>query len=87
MLVKSIDQCCPEVIVNDADAPANRGLACATEQRLGLLRSELDFAHVDSILAHGLHEFFDSLQTKMNTIDEHIRSDFFGQAAQAAAAA
>lgn len=61
--------------------------SCATEQRMGLLRSELDFAQVDSILAHGLHEFFDALQLKMNTIDEYIRGDFFGQQAAAAGAA
>jgi uncharacterized alpha-E superfamily protein len=50
--------------------------SCASEQRLGLLRSELDFARVDGILTGGLHEFCDSLQTKMNTIDECINSDF-----------
>jgi len=61
--------------------------SCATEQRMGLLRSELDFTHVESILAHGLHEFFDALQLKMNTIDEYVRSDFFGQKALAAGAA
>jgi uncharacterized alpha-E superfamily protein len=53
--------------------------SCATEQRLGLLRSELDYAQVDPILRSGLHEFFDGLQLKMNTIDECIRGDFFAQ--------
>jgi len=53
--------------------------SCSTEQRLGLLRSELDYAHVDSILQAGLHEFFDGLQLRMNTIDEFIRGDFFAQ--------
>src|SRR5215510_12032221 len=53
--------------------------SCASEQRLGLLRSELDFARVDSILSGGLHEFCDALQTKMNTIDECVLSDFFAQ--------
>jgi uncharacterized alpha-E superfamily protein len=52
---------------------------CASEQRLGLLRSELDFARVEPILAAGLHEFCDALQTKMNTIDECILADFFAQ--------
>jgi uncharacterized alpha-E superfamily protein len=51
--------------------------SCACEQRLGLLRGELDFARVDSILAGGLHEFCDALQVKMNTIDDCINSDFF----------
>lgn len=53
--------------------------SCASEQKIGLLRSELDFTRVESILAGGLHEFFDALQTKMNTIDECIFRDFFAQ--------
>jgi uncharacterized alpha-E superfamily protein len=53
--------------------------SCASEQKIGLLRSELDFTRVESILAGGLHEFFDALQTKMNTIDECIFGDFFAQ--------
>jgi hypothetical protein len=48
-----------------------------TEQKLGLLRSELDFAQAESIIQAGLHEFFDSLQFKMNTIDECVYVDFF----------
>jgi uncharacterized alpha-E superfamily protein len=57
-------------------SPAD-SFSCASEQRLGLLRGELDFTRVDTILTAGLHEFCDSLQTKMNTIDECINSDFF----------
>ena len=53
--------------------------SCGAEQRLGLLRSELDYAQVDPILQSGLHEFFDALQQKMNTIDECVRGDFFAQ--------
>jgi uncharacterized alpha-E superfamily protein len=53
--------------------------SCPSEQRLGLLRSELDFTAVDAILAGGLHEFCDAVQTKMNTIDECISGDFFAQ--------
>jgi len=53
--------------------------SCATEQRLGLLRSELDYAPVDMVFKTGLHEFLDGLQGKMNKIDECIRSDFFAQ--------
>jgi len=53
--------------------------SCASEQRAGMLRSELDFARVEAILAGGLHEFCDALQTKMNTIDECILVDFFAR--------
>jgi uncharacterized alpha-E superfamily protein len=51
--------------------------SCASEQRLGLLRSELDYAPVESVFAAGLHEFLDGLQVKMNKIDGCIQSDFF----------
>ena len=51
--------------------------ACPSEQRMGVLRSELDFAAVEPILTAGLHEFCDSVQTKMNTIGECISDDFF----------
>jgi uncharacterized alpha-E superfamily protein len=60
--------------------------SCATEQRLGLLRSELDYAQVEPILQSGLHEFFDGLQLRMNTIDECIGGDFFAQKVAAGAA-
>ena len=40
---------------------------------------------VEAILAGGLHEFCDALQTKMNTIDECILGDFFAQRPLAAA--
>jgi uncharacterized alpha-E superfamily protein len=53
--------------------------SCATEQRLGLLRSELDYAQAEPILQAGLHEFLDALEAKMNTIDECVRGDFFAQ--------
>jgi uncharacterized alpha-E superfamily protein len=53
--------------------------SCPSEQRMGALRSELDFTTVKSILAAGLHEFCDAVQTKMNTIDECISGDFIAQ--------
>jgi uncharacterized alpha-E superfamily protein len=53
--------------------------SCKAEQRLGMLRSELDYARMDAIMSGGLHEFFDAMQTKMNTIDECILDDFFAQ--------
>jgi uncharacterized alpha-E superfamily protein len=51
--------------------------SCTSEQRLGLLRSELDYAPVENVFAQGLHEFLDGLQVKMNKIDECVTSDFF----------
>jgi uncharacterized alpha-E superfamily protein len=60
--------------------------SCTSEQRMGLLRSELDYAQVEAILAGGLHEFLDGLQAKMNRIDECVLENFFARRAVAAAA-
>jgi uncharacterized alpha-E superfamily protein len=65
-------------------APAGT-FSCPSEQRMGVLRSELDFAAVEAILAAGLHEFCDASQTKMNIIDECISGDFFALRPLAAA--
>ena len=54
-------------------------LSCTSEQRLGMLKSELDYGRFDSTAARGLHEFLDGLQVKMNRIDECITGDFFAQ--------
>jgi len=47
------------------------------EQRLGQLRSELAYAQVTEIIANGLHEFLDSLQTKLNQVGGAIHETFF----------
>jgi uncharacterized alpha-E superfamily protein len=51
--------------------------SCVSEQKLGLLRSELHYSQVKTILATGLHEFLDALQVKLNRIDSSILEDFF----------
>jgi uncharacterized alpha-E superfamily protein len=60
---------------------------CSSEQRLGMLKSELDYGRVDATLAAGLHEFLDGLQVKMNRIDECILRDFCAQDTAAGATA
>jgi uncharacterized alpha-E superfamily protein len=47
------------------------------EQRLGRLRSELDYAQIQEIIAGGLHEFLDAFQTKLNHVGEAIFHTFF----------
>ena len=47
-----------------------------SEQLMGQLRAELDFATVDEIIGHGLHEYLDGLQARMNAIDNSLRDDF-----------
>jgi uncharacterized alpha-E superfamily protein len=59
-------------------APAG-SFSCVSEQRLGRLHSELDYCNVSDLISSGLHEFCDTLQAKMNAIDECILGDFFAQ--------
>jgi uncharacterized alpha-E superfamily protein len=47
------------------------------ERVLGLLCSDLAYAEIDDIIAAGLHEYLDELQTKMNQVGQHIRDTFF----------
>jgi uncharacterized alpha-E superfamily protein len=47
-----------------------------SEQLMGQLRAELDFASVESVIRGGLHEYLDGLQLKMNEIDRSLASDF-----------
>jgi uncharacterized alpha-E superfamily protein len=46
------------------------------EKRLGQLRSELAYVTVGEIISIGLHEFLDSLQTKLNAVGEGIYQTF-----------
>ncbi len=47
------------------------------EQHLGQLRAELAYIGVQQILHQGLHEFLDTLQTKLNLIGDGIFETFF----------
>jgi len=47
------------------------------EQRLGQLRAELAYTDTEQIVARGLHEFLDALQTKLNLVDQSIYDTFF----------
>ncbi len=70
------NRCTPSRARRGADFPA------APSSGSGMLRSELNYAQVDGILAAGLHEFLDALQVKMNTIDECLLGGFFRPAAR-----
>jgi uncharacterized alpha-E superfamily protein len=57
-----------------------------SEQLMGSLRAELDFASVDRIIDNGLHEYLDDLQVKMNAIGDNLTRDFFNWRRQSQAA-
>jgi uncharacterized alpha-E superfamily protein len=70
--IRCADECLHAITGNP-----QRSFLCGSEQKLGMLRSELDYTRVDSVISSGLHEFLDGLQGKMNTIDTAILEDFF----------
>jgi uncharacterized alpha-E superfamily protein len=53
------------------------GFQYRSEQGLGMLKAELDFASVERIIRNGLHEYLDGLQVKMNGIGDALVADFF----------
>ena len=51
------------------------------EQLFGLLCSEMAYAQVDDIIGGGLHEYLDTLQTKLNQVGQHVQETFFASRA------
>jgi uncharacterized alpha-E superfamily protein len=49
----------------------------APEKLLSQLCSDLAFAAVDEVMQHGLHEYLDELQTKLNQVGQGIVETFF----------
>ena len=47
------------------------------EQRLGRLRSELDYAQIEEIMEEGLHEFLMAFQSNLNHVGDAISETFF----------
>jgi uncharacterized alpha-E superfamily protein len=81
-----LDRLFPRAIMHCVDV-ANRSLHVISgspeetfwnvaEKRLGQLRSKLAYSTVDEIIAHGLHEFLDSLQTQLNSVGDGIYNTF-----------
>jgi uncharacterized alpha-E superfamily protein len=48
-----------------------------TEQRMGRLRTELDFVTIRDVVQRGMHEFIDDFQVQLNALGEAIHDDFF----------
>jgi uncharacterized alpha-E superfamily protein len=53
------------------------GFCNPAERRLGQLRAELAYTQADDVIAGGMHEFVDRLQTRLNQIGESIYDCFF----------
>jgi len=54
------------------------------EQLLGQLRAELAYARAEEIIAHGLHEFVDGLQRRLNLVGDAIYESFFAMRSEVA---
>jgi uncharacterized alpha-E superfamily protein len=57
----------------------NRGgrIYTTAEQKLGRLRSELNYSRIDEIMHQGLHEFIDQYQIRLNEVGEAMHESFF----------
>lgn len=58
------------------DRRATPGAANADVRALGLLRARLEHAAVDEVLEEGLHEFLAGVQTRIQTIADHVTRSF-----------
>jgi uncharacterized alpha-E superfamily protein len=47
------------------------------EHRLGRLLGELHYAQMGEIMKRGLHEYIDSIQTRLNEVDDGMYRTFF----------
>ncbi|MBI1374754.1 MAG: alpha-E domain-containing protein [Phycisphaera sp.] len=66
-----------ELSMNEITGSRFGSFVNGAEQRLGRLRSELDYAEIQEILNYGLHEYLDAFQSKLNAVGKAIHEAFF----------
>ncbi len=64
--------CLQRIIGGQTDAVYNQA-----EKALGRLVAELEYADIDEVIAHGMHEYMDALQNRLNKVDAAIGTTFF----------
>ncbi|MDX1946095.1 MAG: alpha-E domain-containing protein [Pirellulaceae bacterium] len=66
----------------------NRGgrIYTSAQQKLGRLRSELNYSLIDEIMSQGLHEFIDEFQVRLNEVGQAMHESFFAPQAVGLAA-
>lgn len=47
------------------------------EKRMGRLKADMEYTDIDEVIDSGMHEYMDSLQTRLNDVDTAIGSTFF----------
>ena len=70
--IKEAESCLHHISGNLAGGYLN-----SSERAIGELRSKLEFADVGEIISFGLHEYLDDFQIRLNSISNHINSNFF----------
>lgn len=53
------------------------GFSNPAEKLVGRLKAELDFTHIDDVIAKGMHQFIDHFQVHLNQVGEAIHNSFF----------
>ena len=53
------------------------GFSNPAEKLVGRLKAELDFTHIDDVIAKGMHQFIDNFQVHLNQVGDAIRDSFF----------
>lgn len=56
---------------------SNTGYSNIAERKLGLLKSQLEYADINEIISSGLHEYIDNFQMKLNDVSVAIFESFF----------
>ena len=72
---------------NTITGTAENTFSNPAEKHLGRLCADLSYAQVDEIIKTGLHEYVDSLQTRLNQIHDGIYKTFFEIHSEEASAA
>ena len=60
-----------------SDHPVNGNGTNPAAKKMGMLRSEIEFADINDIFMKGLHEHLDETQKKINQISDTIYTNFF----------
>lgn len=53
------------------------GFSNSAEKQLGMLKSQLEFTDIADVIEHGLHEYLDNIQVKLNDVSNAIFESFF----------
>ncbi len=67
----SAEECLHEI------SESKKGFSNKAEKAIGNLRADLEFADINDVFKHGLHEYLDDLQVKLNEISKLIYEQYF----------